>query len=266
VDDEIRQLKNKLYSARSPIVDLMPKDIADLLQNHRGCESRADTYKWQSDVVDTIIDKAIFLPERVSYSGVQRAYCPLCRDGSQGPYDEGFAISEGLRRHLIGWGNVRQCRVTDAAFALASEYWDSTVEEAERRKRAAASEEKARRREVEILYKNGPHEEPTLFEERCWLGDVPRTEEEFQWAEQRLTQLGFSIKVDERVRSYLKEYSDCTIFADPRATKKITFYVYPKKATKSRRGYSPVRHFFIMDSWKHDLVKKFEDRFRMGSS
>jgi hypothetical protein len=260
VEDQIRRLQNELDAARRAIIDVMPYEISERLGTYYRCGSRADTYDWQREVVDFIIDKAELLPERLSYCGVDRAYCPLCHRGSQGPYDEGFAIPEGLRRHLTGYGNTHQCQVMEAAFGLAHEYWNSTVEVAEEKKRDAAEAEKARRKETEILFKRGPNEEPALMDQRCWLGDQPRGREELQWAEDRLSQLGFNQVLEGRVKSYVTMYGECSIYADPREKKKITFYVYPDKVPKRRRYPAHLGSFHLMDSWKHDLSRKFEER------
>jgi hypothetical protein len=51
-----------------------------------------------------------------------RARCPLCGGSSDNPHgEEGFAYPEGLRRHLAGSYNARQCNVVKAAVDLA---WD----------------------------------------------------------------------------------------------------------------------------------------------
>lgn len=49
-----------------------------------------------------------------------RSECPLCRAGSANLVAvRGFAVPEGLMRHLLGSHNSRQCDVFAAAYALA---------------------------------------------------------------------------------------------------------------------------------------------------
>jgi hypothetical protein len=186
----------------------------------------------------------------------------LCGDGSQGPYDEGFALPEGLRRHLVGWGNTHQCRVTHAAFVLAKDYWKTTIGEAERQQRIADSEELERRKKTEVLFRVSPHEEPELIEGHCHFGERPRTPEELQWAENRLRELGFDILLDQRVKSYVKDYVEWIVYADLRFQKKITFCVYSKPVNKRLRSRSQYGSFYVMDVWKNDLVEEFEERCR----
>jgi hypothetical protein len=262
VEDHIRHLQNELDAARRAIIEVMPYEVSERLGTYYRCKTRDDAYDWEREVVEFIIDKAEPLPERLSFCGGDRAYCPLCHRGSQGPYDEGFALPEGLRRHLTGYGNTHQCGVMEAAFRLAYEYWNSTVEVAEQQKRESANAAKALRRKTEILFKRGPNEEPALMDERCWLGDQPRNQEELRWAEDRLSQLGFNVVLDDRVKSYVKEYGEYSVYADPREKKKISFYVYPKKVPKRRRYPAHLGSFHMMDSWKHDLPRKFEERCR----
>jgi hypothetical protein len=47
----------------------------------------------------------------------ERLLCPICLDRPD-MYAEGFLWPEGLRRHLDGWGNQRQCPVMAAAARL----------------------------------------------------------------------------------------------------------------------------------------------------
>lgn len=263
-EDEIRRLKSELHSARRTIVDLMPDEISRLFGDYFDCETRNDLDRWQGEVIEAIIETASPLkPVHDSYYFAPRAYCPLCGDGSQGPYDEGFALPEGLRRHLAGWGNCRQCSVTEAAFALAWESLESAIHRAERAQEAAKSLEVARRRETETLYQLGPYDEPVLIDDG-WrrFGESPRTPEELAWAEERLSGLGFAIGVEGKVRCYIKDYEEWVTYADPRYSRKINFDVYPKPITKRSRRGRQCGTFHLMDSWKNDLLEKFESRSR----
>lgn len=103
-DDTIRWLRDELYMTRVTVLSLAKSEHRQLLNSYHQRETRAESYAWESDVAGKIIDSASILPpEQGSYLG-PRAFCPLCGDGSSSPYDTGFSVPEGLRRHLVGWG------------------------------------------------------------------------------------------------------------------------------------------------------------------
>jgi hypothetical protein len=135
-EDAIRRLKSDLYEARTTIIELMPEDIQRLLTSYYSCESRQQTYGWAESVADEIVESAEVLPRQQGFYFSDRAYCPLCGHGSESPYESGFAVPEGLRRHLVGWGNTRQCRVMEAALYLAGDYWHDKFHAAEQAEEA----------------------------------------------------------------------------------------------------------------------------------
>jgi hypothetical protein len=56
-----------------------------------------------------------------------RAICPLCGDDSNNPFSiRGFAVPDGLLRHLEGSHNAIQCPVFEIACALARERFRTT--------------------------------------------------------------------------------------------------------------------------------------------
>jgi hypothetical protein len=260
-EDEIRKLKDELYFARRAIVNLMPDKISELLGGYFHCETRNDLHRWQGEAIAAIIETASPLTPHDAY--FPRAYCPLCGEGSQGPYEEGFSLPEGLRRHLAGWGNCRQCSVTEAAFALAWSALESAIHLVEHDQEVAKSLEVTRRKETEILFKLGPYEEAELID-TGWrrFGESPRNPEELSWAEERLCGLGFAIGLEQRVKSYVKDYEAWVVYADPRFCRKISFEVHPKPVAKRQRRGCRTGTFYLMDAWKNDLLEKFESRCR----
>jgi len=166
-----------------------------------------------------------------------------------GPYEDGFSLPEGLRRHLDGYGNVHRCEVLQAAFELAWDDLRDTLDEADRAERQIAQA----RRDSEVLYRIGP-DELRLSDE--FLFGEARGPEALVWAEERLASLGFNPSVDGRVRSYCMQDGDVSIYADPRPAGKIEFRVYRTAAGRKRRA-PHYASFHILDGWKNDLMRKY---------
>lgn len=252
----IEKLQDELYQARNTIVNLMPEDIQRLFYKYVNCQSEADTRIWRYKVVDQIVEKAKPIEPHSNYSS-DRAYCPLCGRGSSSAYESGYAIPDGLRRHLSGEGNVTQCDVMEAVYALASEHWSrqtskwKEIEEAHINKRRAS----------ETLFVTSYKGTPQFIDEGHW--GPARNPESLAWAEQRLVEIGFILHSDGNVKSYTMDRDNFFVFADPRSTGYIEFLIYKKPLPESghrlRTGdYPQIR---VQDSWKHDLRGKFERRW-----
>jgi len=257
---EIRCLQDELYDARYTIISLMPEEVEKILKSYYSCKSTEETYRWADIAAAEIIEFAkILSPEEGSYLS-ERAYCPLCGDGSNSFYENGFSVPEGLRRHLVGYGNTNQCRVFKAAERLARNYWHdefSAIEEAN------AIEKKKRiiqRKKAEILYKTAPNSEPELKDEGIGFGTVPRNDDELAWAENRLVDLGFQIICDANIKSYISEQDSLVVYADPRAKGEIRFTVYKKPLSKNNRKRFWGNSFSLKDNWKNDIRGKYESR------
>ena len=93
--DDMRQLERELYSARQTIIDLMPPPVRRILTGMYGCETRDGAYRWRDTVIKELIELSTETNPETS-----RAHCPLCNGSASSPYVEGFALPEGLRRHL----------------------------------------------------------------------------------------------------------------------------------------------------------------------
>jgi hypothetical protein len=232
--ERIKRLEHELYQVRQTIIHLMPENIRAILWGYRDCTDRAATHRWEDEAADQLIELAHVLTSEEGSYWWERAYCPLCRDGSTSPYQSGFAVPEGLRRHLVGWGNVRQCDVTAAVMALARAYWDDKFGAAERAEETEKQALVANRKKTETLYVIDPTGEPQLIDEGLGFlafGDTARSESELSWAEQRLSDLGFQTSHEGNVRCYTSERGDFVVYADPRVKGKITFSVFKKPST-----------------------------------
>ncbi len=261
-DERIRRLEDDLYSTRRTIIDLMPEPIAKALASYYGCETRKESYTWENRTVDFIISQAdILKPEEGSYQS-DRAYCPLCGQGSSSPYERGFSVPEGLRRHLEGWGNTHRCSVMDVALNLARDYWDRQFSEAEKQEQVAKGKQIADRRKSEFLYRIDPTSDPLLVDEGIGYGGVPRDEAHLEWAEQRVKSLGLTVSTEDRIKTYCEELNAHVVFADIRSNGRIDFRVYEKPLAKKKGRYlgPAYRSFYILDNWKHNLTEKYRLR------
>lgn len=124
--EKIYKLENDLYMARRTIINLMSEDIQNILMSYHSCSTYEDSWKWADITADKIIRLAETKPatEMSEYcSSTPRALCPLCKESSLNPFGtKGFAIPEGLRRHLLGHNNSHECQVFGTARALARAY------------------------------------------------------------------------------------------------------------------------------------------------
>lgn len=262
-DDELRRLKDELFLARHAIVSLMPEDLQLILMSFWQCESRQDTYGWMYRAAEGVIARAEALSEISGWCGGDRALCPLCGAESSAPYDRGFSLPEGLRRHLTGQGRTHQCSVFGAAMAMATESWHKEFDEVELAERAAEQARLEKRRKSEVQYRTSPDGLPLLSDEGVWSADRVRTPSRLTWAERRLNELGFETTLDRDVKSYTRLHADVIVYADPRTEGSIHFAVYkkdPARARAARRLSGYLGGFSMQDNWRHDLRDKYERR------
>lgn len=116
---ENRRLRDELYLARRNLINLM--DLQGLLSAYRSAHDFDQVDEWRRAAAATVLTAALVRPgEEMGDPRWPRALCPLCRQGAQGTRDvRGYAVPEGLRRHLLGELNSRQCPVFAAAEAIA---------------------------------------------------------------------------------------------------------------------------------------------------
>lgn len=135
--EQIRKLKEDLFRTRRALVQMTGEDADRILSSYYSDMKRTeDEYensrrmanRWLESVVDDVL--LLARPQDVDQSGhgPDRALCPLCHGSSQSPYATGFAIPEGLRRHLLGENNSNRCMVTEAALGLAEGYADASFD------------------------------------------------------------------------------------------------------------------------------------------
>jgi hypothetical protein len=111
----IRRLKEDNFLLRRLLISKLPPPIQAILESNRECEDRASVFRWLDGAAERLVEVSEKRPasEMGVYMGSgERAYCPLCGEGTRGPYPpEGFAWPEGLRRHLLGTYNSHQCHL-----------------------------------------------------------------------------------------------------------------------------------------------------------
>lgn len=120
-DVRIRNLEDDLYMARQAIINLMPEHIRSVLAASTWCETVDEVLDWERWAVDRFLDFVELLPghERDEFPRYRRANCPLCRGEASTPYNRGYAVPEGLTRHLRGSHGNHRCDVVDAAYQQA---------------------------------------------------------------------------------------------------------------------------------------------------
>ncbi|WP_176080816.1 hypothetical protein [Paraburkholderia tropica] len=121
LERENRWLRNELFIAREALIHHM--DQKGLLGGYMGIDEHETLIEWKAKTVEAVLADAIVRPgEEMGDPRWPRALCPLCREGAQGARDvRGFAVPTGLKRHLLGELNSRQCDVFAAAVAIARE-------------------------------------------------------------------------------------------------------------------------------------------------
>jgi hypothetical protein len=218
------------------VIYLMPENAQRLLGSYYSCESREQAHQWMYSVADEIIGSVEVLPREHSFYSSDRAYCPLCGSGSTSPYASGFTVPDGLRRHLIGWGNNQQCGVMRVALGLAHDHWDERFSAAEQAEQVEKRKRLESRKRTETLYRTAPDDEPRLLDELIGFGTLARDQGQLAFAENRLAELGFQSTMEANIKSYTNERGDFVVYADPRTNGQITFKVYKKPLPKRRRG------------------------------
>ena len=241
----------------------MPEDSCRLLTSYRECETREDSWDWLDRVAEMVVDMAQPLPETVESWDGERGMCPLCGGGSDSYYEQGFKLPEGLRRHLVGYGRTRQCVFTETAHKLALDDWFERFHEAEENQRVEHENKRQQRRSTETTYQVDPFGPPKLLEEDVHSVEGARTSEQMLLATMRLEELGLEKRFSSNVEAWVDERPDWIVYADPRTSGRIDFTVWKKPLPKRRpvRSYNyRIQSFYLLDSWKNDLKKKYESR------
>lgn len=262
-DTLIRELKQQLWMARYTLLRTLPKDLHRLLTSYHGCETREESWDWLDRAAEVIVEMAQPLPETLQSWGGERGMCPLCGEGSDSYYEHGFKLPEGLRRHLVGYGNTRQCVFTETAHKLALDDWRERFHEAEENERLERENKKQQRRSTETTYQIDPFGPPKLIDEDVYSRDKARTTEQMLFARKRLEDLGLEKRFESGVEAWVDERANWVVYADPRQPGRIDFTVWKKPLPKRRpvNSYNyRIQSFYLLDSWKNDLKKKYEAR------
>ncbi|MNN07717.1 hypothetical protein D3C81_1205480 [compost metagenome] len=127
---QLLELKNELYSARRIIIDLIPDEtLRSILMSYQECKVTDNARVWVQSISDRIANLAKVRPaaEMGDFpSNSPRACCPLCGGESEAVAKgiSGFAVPDGLKRHLLGSHLTSQCKVLAAAMQLCREHLD----------------------------------------------------------------------------------------------------------------------------------------------
>jgi hypothetical protein len=253
-EELISSLQDQLYRARRSIISLVTEEAQKILWGYVDCESQSDAHRWRNIAAREIIKLAEPIPSELFHSS-NRAYCPLCKDGALVLYESGFKLPEGLRRHLIGWGDENNhCIVFGAAMNLARDHWGDRFREKQAEEAARIARE---RRRSEILYKIDAKKSPVLIDEGIRFDF--RSVDDMAWAEDRLLALGFKIDLDRNVKSYTSESDTFIVYADPRRKYQIEFSIYLKQFEQVR-AEPPIGYFGLSDHWKNSIEQKYQNR------
>lgn len=259
----IERLRQELWEARYTLYDSLPEQVQKVLSTYHDCVTVEDTYAWLHDVADDLIDLAEPLPRGHFHLG-DRARCPLCGDGSSTPYEEGFALPEGLRMHLEGKGNARQCSILKQMWGLAQYHWDGEFHPRGTKAHEDMQAQLKLRRSKEVQFLVNPYLPPRLNNEGMYPGQV-RDAKALASADARLAEMGFQSEKVAGVRSYIKETSNAAVYADPRKKGAISFTVALKPIRNDLRRWEsrriPLHHFGVPDGWKRDLERKLDEMF-----
>lgn len=113
-DLEMERLERDLSRAQMVIMDLMPDRFRRVLSSYVHCETERDLYGWSYKAAEALVELCdpIQPPLLDGYPlDSPRAPCPLCGAVPTTIGAVGYALPEGLLRHLQGTHNVWQCGV-----------------------------------------------------------------------------------------------------------------------------------------------------------
>jgi hypothetical protein len=265
-DDVIRKLKDELWMARYVLLRTLPAELYQLLTSYHDSETREKSYRWLDRIAEAIVELAQPLPETIQSWGGSRGMCPVCGDGSSSPYERGFALPEGLRRHLVGYGNTHQCVFTQTALKLARDDWHNRFKESDEKEWRDKQSQLQRRLSTEAMYRIEPFGRPELVDEHIY--GPSRTPEQMDKARTRLEALGFRKIVEANVEAWIDERAEWIVYADLRQLGRIDFSVWKKPLPKREpaRTYKyRIESFHLLDTWKNDLAAKYASRLPKAS-
>ncbi len=256
IERSTERLQDELDRARHAVVELLPREIRVLVDQRYECQTRTEARAKVNEIIDAIVERSPRVEGVATAWHAERAWCLLCGGGSSALYEQGFAVPEGLRRHLEGSYNTQHCIVMEQIEGLLRDYFDSRFLQKEEDDWRNEQARLAERRRTELVVRAEFSGAPKLLDELLWK--QPRTSEELLDAEGRLTTLGFARSQNGNVVTYTEEQADYIVYADPRERGVIQFVVYAKPLPK-RETTRPKKEagFSMPDTWKHDLLGKY---------
>jgi hypothetical protein len=256
-----------LPGVKPPWASPAERPLEQLLTDRYLCHSRFEFGEWWFAVIDRIIGLASRAAITPGGWQPEHAACPFCRI-------PGWAVPEGLRRHLEGAGNTTHCDVASELYRQA----DSSLQREFARADRAAPELDAARRRSEQSFLIRPLRAPALLDEGFIYGDRPRDADQLAAAEERLRELGFLIEADGNVIAWKYNQEPYAVLADPRSAKRLTFCVYDETriaAARRKGGRRPESwastfsvpltvEFYLLDTWRNDIVGKFRTQLQQA--
>jgi len=125
LEAEVDRLRIELFVARRALIYMASRDFQDIFRGVFGCKTRNEAFDWFRSAVEKAVKRVKPRPAQEmgdSPHNGPRAYCPMCGASSDRLSQiQGFSHPHGLRRHLKGSHNTRQCKVMKAALELACE-------------------------------------------------------------------------------------------------------------------------------------------------
>jgi hypothetical protein len=117
----IRELETDLYYAQMTVLELLGEEWMGILYSPPNLPTPTDVHRWFRTAMDKVLERSAVVEIDEGWRRSRRAMCPLCKEGAQSFYqtDPGWAFPEGLKRHLFGTHNSRQCAVGKVALDLA---------------------------------------------------------------------------------------------------------------------------------------------------
>lgn len=107
-------LSKDFNTSISLIVDMLPKEVSNILKNYRFILNHDEYFNWEKKVKDELVELAYQTIKHIDFYGYpEKAFCPLCEDGViRKPKNlaEGRTL-EGIKRHLDGRGRHNKCKV-----------------------------------------------------------------------------------------------------------------------------------------------------------
>lgn len=252
----------ELARARRAIWSLLPETYQEYLWGMSSCRSRAESDEKWSEFLQLICKDHEKTASRRNEYYDYRAPCPLCGGIGNMPYESGYKVGNGIYRHLTGSHNTGDCSVIDAIYWWYMESADTNFLEQETQENLLNRENLKIRRRSEAHYKVDPDDPPRLIDEGTG-GKSPRSKEGLEWAEERLKSLGFSIKVDGNVKTYLWESDEVKVYADPRFDKNIEMKIFPKR--KRKKSIYRYGRIVLQDRFRNKLVEQFEKLVQKNS-